>query len=550
MNIILTENSKKWLALLLVLTGVLLLYLSRATYYSIWFDEATEYFYSKYMFGPVPMAESTQNMYERICNTYQPPLYNCLMYVWLSCFDTEFGFRLAGIITTLVGGIGFFLALNSMTDYKWASCGSLMYLLSTSVSYYALECAEYNLMLCLLCWCLCFYVLSVIDTQIKYIAAFFAFVCLSVYSQYGAAFVVIPLYVSLMLHLFPKREIRKELLICTFTAVVSAVVLVLFFFIPQITKQGTVSVSHAPNFIFNNILVDVLYGFVCQTQYCFANGQCIFVLLSLTASLIVCRKVKMLRSICCVGIVCWFLYYIAAAFSFYGYNFYVPLTGTQNLGNRYGLFLSPLLLFIACCGLYALLEKVSAKKPVLYFLYFVSVCLFVNFIIIGVKYVKDGFLEDNSLAVVNIDLHQDDKLLMLHSVDKRMKTQNDFRSLEKKWISERAYTSRTLIHVWSSSTFLYYMMHDENYAESWRNNIMIADYWIFFGNYNNMKDALQKIGIININSVYFISPVLPNRCEDGNTYDFYNSFINVMADNGYNVNKLYEDQSALVHAVK
>lgn len=50
---------------------------------ALWYDEAIEYFYSKIMIGKVPGGFDTQNMYERITSTFQPPLYNVFMNIWL-----------------------------------------------------------------------------------------------------------------------------------------------------------------------------------------------------------------------------------------------------------------------------------------------------------------------------------------------------------------------------------------------------------------------------------------------------------------------------------
>ena len=72
----------------ILLGGVFLLFLIISTYKltnaSLWFDESIEYWYSKIMVGELPFESSgTVNMYQRIISTFQPPLYNVLMYFWL-----------------------------------------------------------------------------------------------------------------------------------------------------------------------------------------------------------------------------------------------------------------------------------------------------------------------------------------------------------------------------------------------------------------------------------------------------------------------------------
>ena len=91
-----TKN--EWLLVCLVLVAMSIFYFSHLTTSGLWYDEAIEYFYSKYMTGTIPVGmPQTENMYERICFTYQPPLYNLLMYLWLSVFDSESTFRLAAV---------------------------------------------------------------------------------------------------------------------------------------------------------------------------------------------------------------------------------------------------------------------------------------------------------------------------------------------------------------------------------------------------------------------------------------------------------------------
>ena len=169
-------------------------YLSHIVTSGLQYDEAVEYFYSKYLTGTIPGISDLANMYERIVYTYQPPLYNVLMYCWLCFFDSEFLFRFAGILTTFIGSFGFYLSLRKLTDFRWAIIGLSLYLSAYSIMYYALECAEYNLMLCMECWMLYFFVNCIVDGNSgrrKNIVCFYLFATLSIYSQYGAAFLTI-----------------------------------------------------------------------------------------------------------------------------------------------------------------------------------------------------------------------------------------------------------------------------------------------------------------------------------------------------------------------
>lgn len=165
-----------------------LILLSRILYSGLWYDESIEYFYSKFLNGVVPGGLGTTSMYERITSTLQPPLYNWIMYIWLSMFDNEFGFRLASILITIIGGIGFAKALLVLVEPWWSIIGTTFYMFSFQIMYYAVECAEYCLVLCMLSWTMYFFVRVLESVKTSNLLGFFIFACLSAYSQYGAVF--------------------------------------------------------------------------------------------------------------------------------------------------------------------------------------------------------------------------------------------------------------------------------------------------------------------------------------------------------------------------
>ena len=255
----------KWVPAAIVLLAALVLLCLNATRSGLWYDEGVEYFYSSVVSGPVPGWSETQNMYERITETFQPPLYNVLMHLWLLAFDSEFGFRLAGILTTLAGGIGLFLAFRKMTDPLWAAAGTATYLFTGQVMEYALECAEYNLVLCFLCWTLFFFVKAFLEKGTGSLAGFFLCACLSVYSQYGAAFAVVPLYLALMIRMWKDGTKRKQMLLFSGGAVLLAIPLVIFFLIGgpsarrsnYLIRMRMLGVTENKAFLLN-ILVNIL----------------------------------------------------------------------------------------------------------------------------------------------------------------------------------------------------------------------------------------------------------------------------------------------------
>ena len=62
----------------------------KLTYSSLWIDETIEYWYSKYLFGTLPYETSSLSMYSRIISTFQPPLFNVILFsfYYLKCKET------------------------------------------------------------------------------------------------------------------------------------------------------------------------------------------------------------------------------------------------------------------------------------------------------------------------------------------------------------------------------------------------------------------------------------------------------------------------------
>lgn len=90
--------------------------------------------------------DMTQNMYERIISTFQPPLYNLLMFVWLRISDSELWFRLAGVIFGFIGMIGIYRGIYNVTKSRITASITIVFCSFTyRLVYYWQECAEYCL---------------------------------------------------------------------------------------------------------------------------------------------------------------------------------------------------------------------------------------------------------------------------------------------------------------------------------------------------------------------------------------------------------------------
>lgn len=511
--------SNKWFILCCTLAVGLIFYLQRITYSALWYDEAVEYFYSKILIGEVPGGFSTKDMYERICITYQPPLYNVLMYVWLMLFDGEFAFRLAGIIITLIGTCGIFLSVDKVAGYRWGMLGAFIYMFTPSVSQYAVECAEYNLVLCCLSWTGYFLICYVTEHKNSSLNGFLICACCSVYSQYGAAFMVFVMWLALLLHVarMKNRKLTNSFLIRSFIIIIiAAIPLFIFFLIPQLEHQGTLQTSHTMILTEANIVVDYIKAFLSQINFLFrihSKGiinipfmamifcSCIFVFLKL------CKDRK--NIVIFLTLVCffsWTCYYLAVICSFYAYN---DWGGNARFGNKYGLFLTPLFVITIVYGLFAgqklifELRSQSWVKPAMRAL---IALLAVAYCSVGVYIYYNAGAKD------------------------------DIREITEIWYENEGYNSNTVVQQWSDANFQFYLIHNKNYLQQYQKNIIVLNRDMEMIEYTGVDDMIDSTEISAMGLMY-ISPV----------NESYENVRQWFIDNGYQVETLFKGNSALLY---
>ena len=521
---LLKSKKTEWLILAGVLLVIFVLLCLNATRSPLWYDETIEYYYSRVANGPVPGGRTTGNMYERITSTFQPPLYNWLMHLWLLAFDTEFGFRLAGILTTTIGAVGLFLAMRKLAGYPYALFGTAAYMLTGRVADYTLECAEYNLLLCFVCWTLFFFLCSIIDGETKHIAGFFLFSCLSVYSQYGAVFIILPLFAIVIIHFLRKRKKLKEVLLCTGFAAVAAALLIVFFLLPQLNNQGTTGVSHFPVFMKGSFIADFLY----HAAFClgFTSGNTLSVVLLcicaaiavVTPFLVKNQKARMvLFRLLAAGACAWVMYYFAAACSFYGYNAWDGRLGTNNIVGRYFIFFTPLIMLIIVAEAYwfikAVCDRSGAKDS---FRRVISACL----VLLVLAYCGMGIRKVFNLRI-----------------------KDDVREVEKVWMESGMYDRTTLVHEWTDANFQFYLTHDQAYDARYQDNLVNTDRWIWYADKEEMIRKLSDAGIFKLDEFAYIGPY----CDIAGSYY---AFVTAAEELGYKTELKYGGASALLFVSK
>jgi hypothetical protein len=491
-----------------------------STKYGLWYDEAVEFYYSKYITGPVPGGVGTTNMLERIQFTFQPPLYNVLMFFWLTLFDSELAFRIAGILITLIGSIGVFLAIDEIIPNGiWSNLGTFFYLFTYGIVYYALECAEYNLMLCFLAWSAYFYFRVQHKNDFKSIVCFFGFACLSLYSQYGSAFIILGMVMSLFLNLLVNRNyarLKKFFVTGIIVTLALIVPLIIFFVIPQMKHQGSAAVSHSAYYA-RGLVADFLWGIKDVMESLFGQhtvyGALFLTAISFTVTFI--RFRKMIYTALAL-LIAWLAYFFAVCCSFYGYNmtWNRDSVGSMNLGGKYSYFFIPLLVVFLtiCLGMitdYLKCQHIVIGKLIT-FMIILCFSLFGIFEVYRTIYLRPR------------------------------KPDDDVRELTLIWYEMELYDSKTLLFQWDDALFNFYLTHDERYLESYSDSIEAADLWIRTADYKEMHDKLDEMGYLSIDDFYYVT---------SNTKDNPN-FLAVMTDAGYEYEYIYSGGSILLHLTK
>ena len=524
-------KKNEWLLVCLVLAAMSIFYFSHLTTSGLWYDEAIEYFHSKCMTGTASVGlPMTESMYERICITFQPPLYNVLMHLWLSVFDSESTFRLAGVLTTFVGSIGLYCAFRKIAGIKWSLMGLCVYLTACSVKYYALECAEYNLLLCMECWMLYFFVCCITDilprARKRGIIGFYAFAVLSFYSQYGSAFFIAALFLALCFVYIKKKDyvsLRWLFGLGFVVAVVTIIPLWIWFIQKQLLVQGTTRVSHAPVFV-GNVFYSLKESFCNSVSWIFTMPETNKARLVLAMNLIVVcmgictifsafrwKKDRVLAPCLIACIICFMAFFIASACTFYAYNSWAIQYGCNNIinGNRYILFFAPLLIFTLVIGTCVFCQNIAIKGRF-------HKLMRLTPIVIAVIFYAQMWLSPYGLK-------------------------DDIREATNTWMEVGGYRSPTLVQEWVAGTFHFYFRHSPVFNQETQKNITTMDIRMRSKNKETLLRYLKGINIFTYPEFYYVgnipSPESPVNLE---------TIRKVFKQHGYHVETVKELQGSVI----
>jgi len=367
-----TVQNRKW-AGAAVTAGAfavfLLVALHQLTHASLWVDESIEFWYSRVMSGPLPF-EDTTGMVERINTTFQPPLYNFLMFFWLQVSTSQWWFRFFGVVAGLVGMAGLYQTVRRITGSVYASAASVLFASFVfQLIYYWQECAEYCLLLASLFWALYFWVSLLKEPSRKNIIGLSALSVVAVYSQYGAVFPVFIMLVTALVTVLKAREKRLTVTLVFSWAIAfvfAALPLIFFFLLPQYTRQHDGGTSEVViRFYRDNPLLDFAGGAAAVFEWCctpylpkFATAALLGLFVLLAAFSLI-RGSRFMKLLVLSNLCLWIIYYAALKLNIYAYG---------HFRGRYALFFLPCWLVLTAAMIHEVHgrlknREVSGKPP-------------------------------------------------------------------------------------------------------------------------------------------------------------------------------------------
>ena len=417
----------------------------------LWYDETLEFYFSKDWSGAIENVTGLQSLYERLVYySFQPPLYNLFMKVWLLFGESEWWFRFSCVIFALISAAGLFKTVKYKADTKTAALSVALYPLLYEIMYYFRECAEYALLLAVITWVMYFYFKALEEEDTKYLLVFTLLCVVAVYSQYGAVFIIMPMAVSLLIEKWMKaREKVKVLLSSYIVAVFGAGFPLYWWFMRiQLSVQDDASkkVSTTIEFLKDNVFYDFfknlsyvfswsLIDFYSIERFEILTALLLVGMIILSVFIFVCGKNRGLNHLLIGNVVSWVLYYVLVKSNVYARG---------GFGNRYNVFFVPV--------------------------WFVTMVLLAYE---SIKLVKERFQKKwaaralmllfaaTSLFIVALNIRK-----MPHIFEK-----SNTREAVEAWYEQEGYHSFTYVCFGENVSFEYYLTHNDNYKEEYKDNI-------------------------------------------------------------------------------
>jgi hypothetical protein len=332
-------------------------------------------------------------------------------------------------------------------------------------------------------WLIYNYINIIEKINVKRVIAFTILCVLNVYTHYGAAFVVIPMAVSLLIYYVREEDYKtfKTALASYVVAVlVAGVPMVILYIIPQSTNAvSTLGIDKPIEITGNNIVLDFFDSIMWVLRWCMLDYDrdaelftplmwgLVFVFIIL--GIIVYRKTKnkALRYLLASNVGMYLIYYVATTLNFYSYGWF---------GNRYNLFLFSLWFTLIFVIVYECLGYIKNKFATIVKISVIAAA--VLFSVYGVKRVHDHWWK------------------------------SDLRTVVLEWYSDGGEEIPTFVNFHQRYAFVYYLTHNDEYTQDTWNNVWCnenldsldySDYeWIEYLEENVYKDGLpEKIYIVS-----------------------------------------------------
>ena len=449
----------EWLTAGAALVYYWIMALYKLTEAPIWQDEAMEFYCSLPVEGAIRGVTSYATMYERMVRIQQqPPLYNWLMCLWLQVSEGEWWLRFSSVVFGFIAALGLYFVIRKLCERYMAAFCVIIYSSIYILMYYMKEASEYAVLLLFMYWLLYVWILLCERRTATRVVLFTVLCTLSVFTHYGAVFVVIPFGVSVLVTTLAKKEWRSFWTgFGSFAAAggVGGAVLVYFFILPQSANQVSTLFSDKEIIIERgSIFGDFLNSIMCVFKWCSIDMDrdwekiwgLLIVAMAVIAAIIVFVAVKSRRRVIRTYLYCniavYLLYYIITKLNIYAYGWY---------GNRYNMFLFPLWFVLIAVSLYELVmifrqSSYAAVSSVL------ARIVQAGLIVAGIVYCIYG-----------------DYRIYCHWA------KMDLRTVVHEWYARNGYEVPTMLDFHQRYGFVYYFTHSAQYAESQWDKILYND---------------------------------------------------------------------------
>lgn len=418
----------------------------------IWQDEAMEFYCSIPVRGPIRGVTEYATMYERMAYIQQqPPLYNWIMCLWLQISEGEWWYRFSSVVFGFCAVIGLYLVVRKLCS-KYAAALSVVVFSSIYIlMYYVKEASEYIVLIMFLLWTLYLYLNILEKITIKRVLAFTVMCVVDIYTHYGAAFVIIPMAVSLLFYYVTEKDWRafwSAFFSYAAAAVAAGIPLVYFFLLPQSTNAvSTFGVDKPVEITGNNIILDFFDSMMWVLRWCMLDYDrdwelltpAIWILLFvlLIAGAFVWKRTgkKEVRFLFACNVGMYLLYYVLTTVNIYSYGWF---------GNRYNLFLFPI--------------------------WFVLIAVIIWECLRYMKESKNKTIRRTASAAVTVTMIG--LLLFCCYGVKRINDhwgKMDLRTVVSTWYADGGEEVPTFVNFHQRYPFVYYLTHHEQYTEdSWK----------------------------------------------------------------------------------